>query len=464
MKKIFDFYEENSKIFPNYIILSESRYIYKNIQKKQKLIDQLQEMEIIEKEKSNKINYKEYKNKVINTEECNSIMNQTQSALCQTKNNSFNSVDLLIDHIERADFYKDNKNFQSISKKVDVIVKNKVDEKSKTRNSVIDPASSQYIKKDQLMNSIIEKKLSHQDTKFKDKFFMKKLILNPNKVVSAIKNGTNIKNITKKENAILKLDSLKTIDLEVKINSHRDLNKNNITQATLIDKNFKENNNTLQSESKVSLSRNAALERPSTNHKSKDNTEKNKIIQDKTIKKLVYHHSTLSMPKLSTSNLNNMMNNNINQVKNSQNLGYKEEIATVIKISPKKIKMELEKHGIKIIETGKNSTRNFKRVNDDLNQKSSNIDKNVVYNSSSGMTNFQSTFNYGTQNMFSRNVKNQLNTISPDLISRQTLDNSSIYKLMNKEKPAEENKKLNDNIKILNSNYYNNIKVLLLLK
>ena len=157
-------------------------------------------------------------------------------------------------------------------------------------------------------------------------------------------------------------------------------------------------------------------------------------------------------------------NLNINQVKNSQNLGYKEEIATVIKISPKKIKMELEKHGIKIIETGKNSTRNFKRVNDDLNQKSSNIDKNVVYNSSSGMTNFQSTFNYGTQNMFSRNVKNQLNTISPDLISRQTLDNSSIYKLMNKEKPAEENKKLNDNIKILNSNYYNNIKVLLLLK
>ncbi len=39
LKKICDFYDLYTKIFPNYIILNESKYIYKNIRKKQKMID-----------------------------------------------------------------------------------------------------------------------------------------------------------------------------------------------------------------------------------------------------------------------------------------------------------------------------------------------------------------------------------------------------------------------------------------
>ena len=38
LKKICNFYEKNSRIFPNYIILYENKYIYKNIRKKQKMI------------------------------------------------------------------------------------------------------------------------------------------------------------------------------------------------------------------------------------------------------------------------------------------------------------------------------------------------------------------------------------------------------------------------------------------
>ena len=38
LKKICVFYEKNSRIFPNYIILYENKYIYKNIRKKQKMI------------------------------------------------------------------------------------------------------------------------------------------------------------------------------------------------------------------------------------------------------------------------------------------------------------------------------------------------------------------------------------------------------------------------------------------
>lgn len=45
LKKIFDYYNECSKIFPNYIALLESKYIYKNIQRKQRMIDNLQNNE-----------------------------------------------------------------------------------------------------------------------------------------------------------------------------------------------------------------------------------------------------------------------------------------------------------------------------------------------------------------------------------------------------------------------------------
>ena len=43
LPKIFEYYTNSSVIFPNYVILPESKYIYKNIQKKQKVIDAIQD-------------------------------------------------------------------------------------------------------------------------------------------------------------------------------------------------------------------------------------------------------------------------------------------------------------------------------------------------------------------------------------------------------------------------------------
>ena len=43
LPKIFDYYQTCSVIFPNYVVLPESKYIYKNIQKKQVVIDVQQE-------------------------------------------------------------------------------------------------------------------------------------------------------------------------------------------------------------------------------------------------------------------------------------------------------------------------------------------------------------------------------------------------------------------------------------
>ena len=40
LPRVFEFYEHYSKVFPNYVSVPESKYMFKNIERKQKLIDQ----------------------------------------------------------------------------------------------------------------------------------------------------------------------------------------------------------------------------------------------------------------------------------------------------------------------------------------------------------------------------------------------------------------------------------------
>ena len=63
LKTIYDYYESSSYLFPNYTALNEGKYIYRNIIKKQKLIDYLEDLEDKKQEKEEK---KAKKNKNIN--------------------------------------------------------------------------------------------------------------------------------------------------------------------------------------------------------------------------------------------------------------------------------------------------------------------------------------------------------------------------------------------------------------
>ena len=62
LNKIFNFYESYSKIFPNYMILPESQYLYRNIRKKQKMIDAFNQIKKEEEENRNSLK-KELNNK-----------------------------------------------------------------------------------------------------------------------------------------------------------------------------------------------------------------------------------------------------------------------------------------------------------------------------------------------------------------------------------------------------------------
>lgn len=75
LRKIFDYYEEFSRIFPNYIILPQAKYIYKNIQRKQRVIDNQQIMEA----KANRLQEGGSTSRVFDTKIYNSIINVSRS-------------------------------------------------------------------------------------------------------------------------------------------------------------------------------------------------------------------------------------------------------------------------------------------------------------------------------------------------------------------------------------------------
>lgn len=91
--KIYSYYNEYSKIFPNYIILSEAKYIYKNIQRKQRMIDNQQIIEMKAKKKTNKkknINdEEELSGDVFNTQIVDSIMNLSCSRFILNETQEF---------------------------------------------------------------------------------------------------------------------------------------------------------------------------------------------------------------------------------------------------------------------------------------------------------------------------------------------------------------------------------------
>ena len=64
--KILNFYETYSKIFPNYLVLKENKYLYRNIRKKQKMINAINEIKREEKENQKKLGIKEKTEDIFN--------------------------------------------------------------------------------------------------------------------------------------------------------------------------------------------------------------------------------------------------------------------------------------------------------------------------------------------------------------------------------------------------------------
>ena len=145
---IFDYYHSSTVIFPNYVILEEKKYIYKNIQKKQQIINVQQEQEELENNKKKKEKEKEEeklklddddninfdsdstsKSEILTSHALNSILNQTNTSnnikLFGLNKNSNTSEDL-VKFIEKLN-----------NEEKKVSIKNKSNSKIKNRNKHI---------------------------------------------------------------------------------------------------------------------------------------------------------------------------------------------------------------------------------------------------------------------------------------------------------------------------------------
>ena len=84
LPKFYEYYELYSKIFPNYTAFYEGKYLYQNIQRKQRMIDLQEKMELEErkneKKKYESSSYSDSKeNNVFNTDVIDSILNGTNN-------------------------------------------------------------------------------------------------------------------------------------------------------------------------------------------------------------------------------------------------------------------------------------------------------------------------------------------------------------------------------------------------
>ena len=108
LPKIYEYYESCSVIYPNYIVLPEAKYIYKNIQRKQRVIDNQQE---IEEEKNKSNNSSDDSSKIFDTKAVDSILNQTDTStiralmgMKESKNKKENSIyEIILDKITKAE-------------------------------------------------------------------------------------------------------------------------------------------------------------------------------------------------------------------------------------------------------------------------------------------------------------------------------------------------------------------------
>ena len=103
LPKILIFYEKYSKIYANYTVIPESKYMYKNIKRKQKMIDQMQNNDInnSENEEEEEEN-EEISNTVFSSKVMNSIYNKTLSSLNRSykDGNSEQSINNFISQID----------------------------------------------------------------------------------------------------------------------------------------------------------------------------------------------------------------------------------------------------------------------------------------------------------------------------------------------------------------------------
>ena len=282
LPKFFEYYELYSKIFPNYTAIVESKYLYQNIQKKQKMIDLQEKMEIEKQKMKNKENEENVKKKLqitsdfVDEYDNNDRSKKTSENVFSTdiinsilsKSNS-EEIELLF-NINKKNISKEEKVFSEKIQKL-VLSINKYDEKNKKeKEKDKNKSSSKKKESNSGKKNKINKSLLGND--FNNKYV---------KINNNINNNIN-KNIFRKKNTIFNVNNEKISNKSInnKKNNITKINKNEINLIKLIESNiFKKKKKNSKHHNKnifhnVSSSTSLKKDFSKTKFSSKDNSKK----------------------------------------------------------------------------------------------------------------------------------------------------------------------------------------------
>ena len=345
LPKICEYYLKSSMIFPNYVSLEENKYIYKNIRKKQKLIDNQQEQEdIMEKNKKGKLSTKSIDD-FFSSKTLNSILQQTNTSIVKLifgieDENNKNKDDNNEDGDETPN--KIIENLEEIEKE---IFENKHKEKKYVKDK---------LNKNNSCNKIDNN--SSPKNKYKKYFYLKErnknfnlLNINNNKTSSNISTNLYKKNNSKKRviNNYLTKNPTKTEN-----NSKNHIKSNSSATGTESDYIKKKYFNFFFLNSQKNNKRKLLIESSLNKNKSIFNTQINTLIPTKAcISKFFLNNYSRSVLKYNSFNF---ITNNIENI-SSKNFPFSPSSHT-IQANPFKKKYN---HNLNINVNNSNSARNL---------------------------------------------------------------------------------------------------------
>ena len=294
LPKIFEYYINSSVIFPNYVILPESKYIYKNIQKKQKVIDAIQSQEEKDERIKKGLIKEEEKENVFTTQIVDSILNQTDTSgikqyfgintegnsleiskvnniindinSCDNKNLKFKNSSHINEYYTQSSRNETNNNNRTNGNNLRINIRDKIIQKQNNKNSKC------YIKKKQNdINSLRTKNKS-------------KMSLEINKII--IDNGSNSNKNFKNIKNSYNLDK-RGIQLSNSIKNINELTLNNRTNNGVLLKSIYSRNKDIPNKK---FSKNKKEDDKNNKNKSKESFQKGRNFTSNYIKNNNYNN------------------------------------------------------------------------------------------------------------------------------------------------------------------------------
>ena len=305
LNKIFNFYESYCKIFPNYMILPESQFLYRNIRKKQKMIDAFNEIKKEEEE-----NRKHLKLGIINE----NIKNKEKN-LVFTKD--------IQDSIERYHPSLSNLLSNTFMNEINNNINNELGDKS-IPISINSQAPLNLFEFDNFFNSNRNSFLENDYTLNSQNSIVK--------IVKFLNNDNNNKNTYNDKinnNLLYKINKIEYKNNTSQSNNNKIIKKNNTNYNTNASNNnskhntkkllnTKNNNNyniiNSNSNKNLNLNKKDNLNNLSNDNNKKESQENKANINNKKI--FISHKQTVSVP-IASNMLNNNNDNNIIEEKNT---------------------------------------------------------------------------------------------------------------------------------------------------